>query len=99
MPKPEELSIRVIHLEKEISVQAAVCFSCFSAISKLRKWYDQKARMTSFRVGGKIAGDYFPGYQIVAIVKNQMLVQILVLLGFEWVPPIYCGWREISVEQ
>ena len=31
--------------------------------------------MTSFRVGGEITGGYFPGYQIMAIVENQMIVQ------------------------
>ncbi len=31
--------------------------------------------MNSFRVGGEIAGNYFPGYQIAAIVKNQLIVQ------------------------
>jgi hypothetical protein len=75
MPKLKDRFIRVIHLEKDLSVPAAECFSCFSTIQKLRKWYDQEARMTSFRVGGEIAGNYFPGYQIVALVKNQMVVQ------------------------
>jgi hypothetical protein len=75
MPKLKDRSIRVIHLEKDLSVPAAECFSCFSATRKLQKWYDREARMTSFRVGGEIAGDYFPGYQIVAIVKNQLVVQ------------------------
>ena len=75
MPKPKDLSLRVIHLEKDLSVPAVDCFSCFSAIRKLRKWYDREAQITSFRVGGEISGDYFPGYQIVAIVRNQMIVQ------------------------
>ena len=75
MPKLKEQSIRVIHLEKPVSAPVAECFSCFSTTRQLRKWYDQKARMTSFRVGGELAGNYFPGYQIVAIVKNQLIVQ------------------------
>ncbi len=74
MPKLKEQSIRVIHLEKPLSVPVAECFSCFSTTRKLQKWYDPEAHMTSFRVGGEIAGTYFPGYQIMAVVKNQLVV-------------------------
>jgi len=75
MPNPKDRIARVIHLEKAVSVPAADSFSCFSAIRKIRKWYDREARITSFRVGGKISGGYFPGYQIVAIVKNQLVLK------------------------
>ena len=75
MPKLKEQSIRVIHIEKLLSVPVAESFSCFSTTRQLRKWYDPEARITSFRVGGETTANYFPGYQIVAIVKNHLIVQ------------------------
>ncbi|MFN8009226.1 MAG: hypothetical protein U0V70_19800 [Terriglobia bacterium] len=31
--------------------------------------------MTAFQVGGRLEGGYFPSYQIVALVRNQLIVQ------------------------
>jgi uncharacterized protein YndB with AHSA1/START domain len=65
----------VIHLEKTIKAFPARVFSAFRSSRALNRWYDPKAQLSQFKVGGEVRGDFFPGYQLTAIVKNQLIAQ------------------------
>lgn len=66
---------QVIHLEKMIQVPVRRCFLAFGSTGALKRWYDSDAVLSGFEVGGEVKGGYFPGYVIVAIVRNQLIAQ------------------------
>jgi hypothetical protein len=65
----------IIHLEKVIRAPVRQCFSAFGSTRVLRHWYDSEARLSGFKVNGEVKGSYFPGYFLVAIVRNQLIAQ------------------------
>ena len=66
---------KVIHLEKIVRAFPAGVFSAFRSSRALNHWYDPKARLSNFKVGGEVHADFFPGYQLTAIVNNQLIAQ------------------------
>ena len=66
---------KTLHLEKTINVPVAKCFSCFRSSRALARWYDPSAVLTHFAPGGTVKASYFPGYEIVAVVKDQLVAQ------------------------
>ena len=75
MTKSRQSSPGIIHLEKTIKAPVKKCFAAFTATKSLNRWYDSDGILTKFQVRGQVKADYFPGYEIVAIIKNQMMVQ------------------------
>lgn len=65
----------VIHLKKTIRAFPTRVFSAFRSSKSLNRWYDPKAQLSQFKVGGEVRGEFFPGYQLTAIVKNQLIAQ------------------------
>ena len=75
MVKSKLSSPGIIHLEKIIKAPVKKCFASFGSTKSLNRWYDADGVLTKFQLRGQIKADYFPGYEIVAIIKNQMMVQ------------------------
>jgi hypothetical protein len=67
--------VQTIHLEKRINTPVEEVFSAFQSTRLLNRWYDPEAALNRFKVGGEVKADYFPGYLLVAIVKNQLIAQ------------------------
>jgi len=63
-----------IHIEKEIKASVAQVYKCFQQKQALRIWYDPRCHITRFSVGGKLVGDNYPSAEIVALVRNHMIV-------------------------
>ncbi len=64
-----------LHLEKAVNAPVSKCFSCFSSSRALARWYDPSAVLTRFAPGETVKASYFPDYEIVAVVKNQLVAQ------------------------
>ncbi len=64
-----------LHLEKTINAPVAKCFACFGTTRALARWYDPSSRLTSFRPGGAVRASYFPSYEFIALIKNQLVAQ------------------------
>ena len=65
----------VLHVEKSISAPIDRCMACFRSKRALTAWYDPSAELTAFKPGGMVTASYFPSYQIVSIIKNQLVAQ------------------------
>jgi len=65
----------VLHLEKLINASAERCMACFRSRRALAAWYDPTASLTAFKPGGTVTASYFPSYQIVTVIKNQLVAQ------------------------
>jgi len=74
-PKQGRRKAQVIHLEKSIHAPVRNCFAAFGSTRTLNRWYDSKAELSGFKVDGEVKANYFPGYFIVAIVKDQLIAQ------------------------
>ena len=59
--------------EQDIKAPVRACVAGFRTAKALAGWYDAEARLTGFRVGGAVAGSYYPSYDIVAIVPDQLI--------------------------
>ncbi len=64
-----------LHLEKTINAPVKKCFSCFGTSRSLARWYDPPAVLKNFRAGGTVKASYFPSYEFIAVVKNQLVAQ------------------------
>jgi len=64
----------VIHLEKTIKAPVARAYKAFQQAKALRTWYDPRCRMEKFGVGGRLVGDSYPSAEIVALVRDHMIV-------------------------
>jgi uncharacterized protein YndB with AHSA1/START domain len=64
-----------LHLEKVIASPVERCFSAFRFQRDLARWYDPSAVVAGFGPGGTVKASYFPSYEIVAVVKNQLVAQ------------------------
>ena len=65
----------VIHLERAIKAPVARVFSAFRTSRALNRWYDPKAHLSQFKVGGEVRANFFPGYRLATIIKNQLVAQ------------------------
>ncbi len=64
-----------LHLEKTIAANVQRCFSAFRSQRDLARWYDPGTVVASFGPGGTVKAKYFPSYEIVAVIKNQLVAQ------------------------
>ncbi len=51
------------------------CFSCFGNTRSLARWYDPSAALKHFGPGGTVKASYFPSYEFIAVIKNQLVAQ------------------------
>jgi hypothetical protein len=65
----------VLHVTKQVKAPARTCAAAFRNARALRRWYDREANVTAFRVGGVVTASYYPSYEIVAIVTDQLVAQ------------------------
>ncbi len=65
----------VLHLEKLIGAPVDRCMACFRNKRALAAWYDPSVKISAFKLGAMVTASYFPSYQIVSIVKNQLIAQ------------------------
>lgn len=63
-----------IHLEKTIKAPVARVYKAFQQTRALKIWYDPRCHMEKFSVGSKLVGDNYPSAEIVALVRNHMIV-------------------------
>jgi uncharacterized protein YndB with AHSA1/START domain len=63
-----------VHLEKTIKAPVARVYRAFQQTRALKVWYDPRSHIDKFSVGGKLVGDNYPSYEIVALVRNQVIV-------------------------
>jgi uncharacterized protein YndB with AHSA1/START domain len=63
-----------VHLEKTIKAPVGRVYGAFRQTRTLKVWYDPRCRIDRFSVGGKLVGDSYPSCEIVALVRNQMIV-------------------------
>ena len=63
-----------IHIEKRIKASVARVYKCFQQEQSLRIWYDPRCHITRFSVGGKLVGDNYPSAEVVALVRNHLIV-------------------------
>jgi len=65
----------IIYLKKTIGADPSRIFSAFRTSQAPGRWYDSDAHVSQFKVGGEVRADFFPGYRLVAILKNQLIAQ------------------------
>ncbi len=75
MRKTQSRVGNTLHLEKTINAPLTRCFSCFRTTSGLARWYDPSAVLDRFVPGGTVKASYFPSYEFIAVVKNQLVAQ------------------------
>ena len=63
-----------VHLEKTIKAPVARVYRAFQTTRALKVWYDPRCHLDSFLVGGKLVADNYPSCEIVALVRNHMIV-------------------------
>lgn len=63
-----------IHLERMIKAPVPRVYRAFQQTKALRTWYDPRCRIEKFVIGSKLVGDNYPSAEIVALVRNQMIV-------------------------
>jgi uncharacterized protein YndB with AHSA1/START domain len=63
-----------IHIEKRINAPVARVYKCFQQTRTLRIWYDPRCHIKRFAVGGKLVGDNYPSAEVVALVRNHLIV-------------------------
>ncbi len=69
------MSSTVLHLTRDIDAPASACVAAFRSGRALARWYDADARLTAFKPGGVASTSYYPGYEIAAIVPDQLIAQ------------------------
>ena len=68
------VSFNTIHFAKLVDAPVEKCTAAFRTSRALCGWWDRKTVQSAFRVGGKAQAEFLPGFEIVAIVKNQLIV-------------------------
>jgi uncharacterized protein YndB with AHSA1/START domain len=63
-----------VHLEKTIKAPVARVYRAFQQTKALKVWYDPRCHIDKFSVGGKLVGYNYPSCEIVALVRNQVIV-------------------------
>jgi hypothetical protein len=63
----------VLHLARTVDATPRACAAGFRSARALSRWYDDAAKLTAFRAGGKVSAVYYPGYDIAAIVPDQLV--------------------------
>lgn len=69
------MAATVLHLTREVHGKPGACFAAFRSTRALARWYDADASLTAFKRGGAVGASYYPGYEIAAIVPDQLVAQ------------------------
>ena len=69
------MSSKVLHLTRDVDAPVSACVAAFRSGRALARWYDADARLTAFKAGGVVSTSYYPGYEIAAIVPDQLIAQ------------------------
>ena len=65
----------VLHVTTDVDASPRVCMAGLRTARALKRWYDGEATLTAFRVGGVVKASYYPSYEIVAVVPDQLVAQ------------------------
>lgn len=69
------MATAVLHLTREVRAKPGACIAAFRSARALARWYDAAASLTAFKRGGVVGASYYPGYEIAAIVPDQLVAQ------------------------